>query len=163
MKEIEERLHEDAARLEAEVPAELRARIDSALRRAAPAVPRRTRAGVGLPRIRHRFAGKVGQQAKARAIGDRYGPGSLWLGGSLTGLAAAASVVLLVNRDAGQAPEPLSHTPRPVSEYVQLEFPVPLRAQTAVLTEPLEEELANLRSDLEKARENVARDLEFTL
>lgn len=137
VKAIEERLHEDAARVQVEVSPALRARVEAALNRTSPAVSLRRPAGIGA---------------------------GLWLGGSLTGLAAAASVFLLLNRGAGEAPEPPLHTPRPVSEYVQrFEWPVPLHAETAVLTEPLEDELANLRSDLEKARDNVARDLDFTL
>ena len=137
VKAIEKRLHEDAARLQAEVSPALRARVEAALNRTWPAGALRRPAGVGI---------------------------GLWLGGSLTGLAAAASVLLLLNRGAREEPELPLHTPRPVSEYVQpFEWAVPLHAETAVLTEPLEDELANLRSDLEKARANVARDLDFTL
>jgi hypothetical protein len=39
---------------------------------------------------------------------------------------------------------------------------LPLRVKTADLAAPLEDELQNLRSDLEKARDNVERDLKFT-
>jgi hypothetical protein len=48
-------------------------------------------------------------------------------------------------------------------DYIRdFERQVPLRAKTADLTAPLEEELKNLRSDFERAKENVEQDLDFT-
>jgi hypothetical protein len=38
---------------------------------------------------------------------------------------------------------------------------VALRAQTAVLTSPLEQELENLQSDLRKAEESLRQDLDI--
>lgn len=136
MTRLESRLKEDAARIEADVSPRLTSRIADAVRRA-----RRAR----------------------RTGGERVVSFPLWLAGSLTGVAGAFLVIVLVNRmDTGSGrPEP-SVAPA-VPEYVRrIEQTVPLYAETADLAEPLEEELENLRSDIEKARENVERDLAFT-
>jgi hypothetical protein len=48
-------------------------------------------------------------------------------------------------------------------EYLQqIQGRLPLRAETAVFTHGLEDELQKLQADLEKARENVNRDMNFT-
>ena len=48
-------------------------------------------------------------------------------------------------------------------EYLQqIQGRLPLRAETAVFTHGLEDELQKLQADLEKARENVNRDMKFT-
>ena len=87
-----------------------------------------------------------------------------WLAGSLSGLAVAAAIVLLVGRPDEQMPAatpvPQSVTEQKVPEYITLlHEQLPLRAKTADLTAPLEKELENLQSDIEKARENLERDL----
>lgn len=89
--------------------------------------------------------------------------GSLWFASSLTGLAAAIAVIALLNWDRGQIePSPVRIADTP-SASTQEEFRgFPLNAQTADLTEPLEEELLNLQADLEKARESVEKDLRST-
>jgi len=78
-----------------------------------------------------------------------------WLASSLTGVAAALAVVLLVNL---RAPDPA-----PVAD---LAVPAPLelpairwRAEAAVLTSPLEQEIDDLQSDLKKAEELVREDM----
>ena len=136
MDDLERRLKEDADRIRADVPSDLRSRIDASVRAVPTKRPRRTE--ISLP---------------------------LWLGGSLTGVAAAVLAIALVNwRDSAEpAPEPADAVAYSVPRYIdELERELPLRAKTADLTEPLEDELENLRSDLEKARENVERDLRFT-
>lgn len=86
---------------------------------------------------------------------------SLWLSSSLTGLAAAALVIVLVNWKT--TVEPLEETsPTPSQTILSIPTGFPLSAETAELTIPLEEELRNLQSDLEKARENVERDLKMS-
>jgi hypothetical protein len=48
-------------------------------------------------------------------------------------------------------------------QVMEIYRPFPLNARTADLTEPLEEELQHLQSDLEKARVSVVRDLRSAL
>ncbi|MGH8168253.1 MAG: hypothetical protein ACREQ1_13505 [Woeseiaceae bacterium] len=138
MDNLEQRLAEDAARIEARVSPELEARIKAALRaeRVAPAARRE----VSYP---------------------------LWLAASLTGAAAAVVAIVLVNLAPNFPNEPsparADAVAYSVPEYVsEFERQFPLRAKTAQMTTPLEDELKKLRSDLEKARENVEQDLEFT-
>jgi hypothetical protein len=76
-------------------------------------------------------------------------------------------IVLLVNRDwrvatvevASDAPVTMTVTP----EIVERLGAFPLKARTADFTSPLEQELLNLQSDLEKARDTVEHDLRLTL
>ena len=134
MDDLDRRLKEDADRIRADVPSDLRSRINASMRTVPLIRPRRTQ--ISLP---------------------------LWLAGSLTGAAAAVLAIAVVNwrESADTAPEPA--VAYSVPQYIdELERELPLRAKTADLTEPLEDELENLRSDLEKARENVERDLRFT-
>lgn len=136
MTKLERRLKEDAARIEAEVTPALESRLATAVR-GARRLPRPGRAGeLSFP---------------------------LWLAGSLTGVAGAILVVVLMNRTQTAGEQPDAAVARAVPEYVhRFEQTVPLYAETADLTGPLEEELRNLRSDIERARENVERDLDFT-
>ena len=81
---------------------------------------------------------------------------TLWWASSLTGLAAAALVIVLVN---------LNVTNEPVEDQRLPSTPIwdfPLKVETAEWATPLEEELENLQSDLEKARQNVERDLRLS-
>ena len=87
---------------------------------------------------------------------------SLWWSSSLTGLAAA--MLVIVPSSAGTGSRRTLCRPRYFATEPSLddarEAPMfPLTASTAELTEPLEDELRNLQSDLEKARDSVARDL----
>jgi hypothetical protein len=134
-------LRQDADRIRVAVSPALERRIDAALARAqqAPATPAR-REPPREPWMRP------------------------WLAGSLSGLAVAAAIVLLVGRPDEHmppaTPAPQSAAPQKVPEYITLlREQLPLRAETADLTAPLEKELENLRSDIEKARENLERDL----
>ena len=50
-----------------------------------------------------------------------------------------------------------------MDEYMgQLQDRLPLRAETAEFAYGLEEELARLQADIEKARKNVSQDIDFT-
>jgi len=138
MDKFEKRLKQDARDIEARVSSELRARIDASLRGARP-----------LP----------------RTVPERSTHGGLWWFSSLTGLAATAAVIMLLN---WQRPEP---TPAPTEEAVAVTVPddpqtqIPsaiLDIRNADFTSPLEKELVNLQSDLEKARDTVRKDLDFT-
>jgi hypothetical protein len=135
MDDIERRLREDAKAIRAEVPPQLTARIASSVR------------GVrALPPARREFGWP------------------LWLAASLTGAAAAAVAIVSVNWRSMNEPAPPSAeaVAESVPDYIRDFEQLPLHAKTADLTAPLEEELKNLRSDLERARENVEQDLDFT-
>lgn len=139
MDEFEKRLKQDADALEAEVSPQLRARIDASLR--------------GTERVR--AAGPV-KRSTSR----------LWWLSSLTGLAGAIAVIALVNMNL-QEPAPAT-TPvanMPTVPDSRLDFPLippDLDIQSAEFTSPLEEELLKLQADIEKARNSVRDDIDFT-
>ena len=141
MDEFERRLKQDAEELRVEVSPELQARIEASLHSVTPVrqVPARADATAGL-----------------------------WLASSLAGLAAAVIVIVLIN---WRSPEPVvvdpvAHETAPretVPEYTgELVGRLPLSAESAVLTAPLEDELMKLKADMEKARESVKDDIDFT-
>lgn len=141
MDEFEKRLKQDAASIRAEVSPQLEERISASLHSAGRDVPLQ----------------------KPRAT-----TGNLWWASSLTGLAAAVIVILLVNwnRDAVEPQVPLTTTAGAVPdhrEYLrQLQQRLPLQTETVEFTQALDEELVRLQADLEKARESVSRDIDFT-
>jgi len=137
MDKLERRLKEDAALIKAELAPELQERIRASLESTQPAkqAPRATKT-----------------------------PGtSLWWASSLTGLAAAALLIVVINWNGDVEPvvEVSDAVPPGITWSIQSGFP--LNAETAEWTAPLEEELKNLQSDLEKARESVERDLRLGL
>lgn len=139
MDEFEKRLKRDADAIEAEVSAELRGRIDASLHGIEPLRP---------------VSGKAPSS-----------PVSLWWASSLTGLAAAVLVIVLVNWNR-QGPEPVPRETMvemtvPADPDPLLTAPI-LDIRTADFAGPLEEELLKLQSDIEKARESVRKDLDFT-
>lgn len=87
-------------------------------------------------------------------------PGTtLWWASGLTGLAAAALVIVLVDwNSTGEPVEDLAGSAPPETDW-SIPGRFALNAETADWTTPLEEELKNLQSDLEKARDSVERDL----
>ena len=90
-------------------------------------------------------------------VESRPVPGSrpplFWWASTITGVAAALAVLAIVN---WQTPEQPSATPALVAD---LEPPIDLNLEAAMLTAPLEEELEALQSDLKKAEEKVRRDI----
>ncbi|HUD96504.1 MAG TPA: hypothetical protein VMO24_03105 [Woeseiaceae bacterium] len=133
-------LQADAARIRGDISPALQRRIDGALARARqmPTAPRRRE-----PLMRP------------------------WLAGSLSGIAVAAAVVLLVAQRGNQPQvpfvQPTEVAAESTPEYItRFHERLTLRAETADLTAPLEKELENLQSDVEKARENLERDLRLT-
>ena len=136
MDEFERQLKLDAENIEAKLSPELTARIDASVHAA-----REIRPVAPAPRTTT----------------------SLWWMSSLTGLVAALLIIAFLNLtrddvDSGLTENPVvSSTP----EYTEQLFggSFPLDARPAVLTSPLEVELENLQSDLEKAREGVERDI----
>jgi len=105
-------------------------------------------------RIRASLHGITPEQAAA--AGTRSKSFSFWFMSSLTGVAAAAAIIAIVNL---QSPEPV---PGPVDTApVAFNLPkVQWKAETAVLTSPLEQEIENLQSDLKKAEEAVKQDID---
>ena len=143
MDELKTRLKQDAAEIKTETSAELRARIDASIYAA-----RETRSVAG--------------ERPARAK-------SLWWISSITGLTAAVLVITLFNWNRPSDPQTLDTLASipPATESVSLPQDwlgadaLLLNVESADLTRSLEEELVNLQSDLEKARENVERDVKF--
>ena len=133
MDKLERRLKEDAGLIKADLAPELQERIRASLESTEPAkqAPRTTKT-----------------------------PGtSLWWASSLTGLAAAALLIVVINWNGGVEPVEAVADAVPPGITWSIQSGFPLNAETAEWTAPLEEELKNLQSDLEKARESVERDL----
>lgn len=139
MDELDKRLKEDAARIEAAASPELQRRIDASLA-----------AERGLRRVTEE---------------RQHAPRSLWWISSLTGLAAALATILVLNWNrpvdepaADRFADVPAATPAPSDDRV-LAPAIGWDVRSADLTRPLEEELLNLQSDIEKARRNVESDI----
>lgn len=132
MDELARRLREDAAKIDAEIPADLDRRIAASLV-AAETSPRRAERGRGL------------------SLSLWW----LWWASSLTGIAAAAAVVLVLNLNSGGY-EPVG---APLADMPPLLPELDLDVRPAMLTAPLQREFDNLRSDLEKAERAVREAL----
>ena len=128
MDKLAKRLREDAARIDIEVSDELDRRIEASLRATAPDVPTPAR-----PEAR---------------------PPLFWWASTITGVAAAAAVIALVNWRVEEQPDPVA----PV-DLMATAPRIELNAEAAMLTAPLQEELDKLQSDLKKAEEKVRRDI----
>jgi hypothetical protein len=138
MDKFEDQLRKDADAIEARVTPELSARIDASIHAIAHQYPKRTR---------------------------RRPDVTWWFLSSLTG--AAVVLLLFVVMDKGGAPDVAPEQPAVVSAPEERTIPplieVPLDVRSADFTEPLAEELDNLKSDFDKAREKLGEDLKFTL
>lgn len=139
MDEFEKRLKRDADAIDAGVSPELRKRIDATLRGIEPlrvAGPERGRSSHGF-----------------------------WWASTLTGLAAALAVIVFMNWNrpaSAPVPEvPVADQTVPPDSVLDSTTPL-LEIRTADFASPLEDELEHLQSDLEKARESVKKDLDFT-
>lgn len=135
MDEITRRLKEDADAIDAAASPEFRARLDASLR-------------------------SIGEVPPS-PVAERTPVTRLWLVSSLTGLAAAVAVIALINWQApADDPGPAMATTVPDPVGI-VGHGLPLDVSTAEFAAPLEEELERLQADLEKARENVRRDMRF--
>lgn len=128
MDKLAKRLHDDALQIEARVSEQLDARINASLQSIEPEQP----------------------VARRR----RPGSGSFWWASSLTGIAAAALVIAVVNL---HRPQPTAPGPAPRPSVLPA---IKWHTEAAVLTAPLEQEYEDLRSDLERAEEAVKQDIE---
>jgi len=135
MDEFEQRLKHDAEKIDTGDTAALRARIDASIRatnRIRP-VPETRDSGIGL-----------------------------WWASSITGLAAALVVIVLINVNRPDTPdtpaEPVVH--ETVPEYIEeLQGLARPEIRTADFTSPLEDELVRLRADIERARQTVREEI----
>jgi len=84
----------------------------------------------------------------------REGGRSLWWASSLTGITAAALLIVAFNLDRDSPPlrQPVVESPPALPD-------LGLNVAPAMLTGPLEQELENLRRDLEKAEQAVREDV----
>ena len=131
MDKLTRQLHRDADRIEVEVSDELDRRIDASLRAMQP--ERAT-----LPEQRRR-------------------PTGFWLASSLTGVIAATLIIAVFNTESYRT----NVTPA-VSTVSANSNAVPAidwQAESAMLTEPLRQELEYLQSDFRKAEEKLKRDM----
>ena len=138
MDKLERELKRDAEAIRADISPELAARLEASIRAAAPSRrPRRSRASFAW-----------------------------WWFSSLSGVAAAFLLIVFLNRNETPSAVPEMQTPvagdRPPVIVVPI-TDVPLEVRTVEFAEPLADELENLKSDLEKAREKLASDLRLTL
>ena len=128
MDKLAKQLRADAERIEVTVSDELDRRINASLQAVTPV---------------EQNAGPVASK-----------PPLFWWASTLTGVAAAIAVLVIVN---WQVPdEPVSATP---SNIVAAVPSIDLKAESAMLTGPLQDELDKLQSDLKKAEEKVKRDI----
>jgi len=119
-------LREDAAKIDVEVSAQLDDRIRASLQGVTPERP-----GESVPPVK---------------------PRSMWWASSLTGVAAAAALILVVNLNGPEPVAPQNHVVVPV-------LTPDLIFERAMMTEPLEQELADLEADLKKAEEAVKKEI----
>ena len=127
MDKLAKQLREDAERINVTVSDELDHRIVASLRAVTPVAENRP-APVARPPL-------------------------FWWASTITGVAAAAAVIAIVNWQVG---EPPAATPVAVAE---LQPTIDLNLESAMLTAPLQQELEALQSDLKKAEEKVKRDI----
>jgi hypothetical protein len=80
----------------------------------------------------------------------------LWWASSLTGIAAAIGVIVVVNLQTQPVGPPVTEPAPQALVIPSIEW----QTQPAALTRSLEVELENLQSDLEKAEEAVKQDIE---
>ena len=81
-------------------------------------------------------------------------PALFWWASSLTGVAAAAAVITIVNLSSPDVP--VAAAPATFSASVPA---IDWKAETAMLTSPLQRELDALQSDIKKAEEKVRADI----
>lgn len=101
----------------------------------------------------HRIAASLrGVTPEAPPRRERARPIGFWWASSLTGIAAAAAVIVIINLQQEQPPA------APV-DIVATVPAIDWQTETAALTGPLQQELENLQSDIEKAEKKVRDDI----
>ena len=127
MDKLAKQLREDAAKINVEVSVELDDRIRASLHGITP------------------------QRSQEREVPQR--PRSTWWASSLTGIAAATIVIVLLNLNQPEPLVPVTNSP------VERIFNPRLNLNTVASTEPLRKELEDLEADLKKAEEVVRREI----
>ncbi|MCP4299342.1 MAG: hypothetical protein GY783_02045 [Gammaproteobacteria bacterium] len=129
MDKLANRLRRDAENIEVTVSDELDHRITASLRGVTPQVE-----SVSAPRSRR--------------------PAMFWWASSLTGIAAAATVLIIGNSQQPHAPV----TPPPANIVAAVPV-IDWKTETATLTGQLQQELDDLQSDIKKAERKVREDI----
>ena len=129
MDKLARRLKEDAERIEVSVSEQLDDRITASLQGVVPEGPARKR------------------RERAKPIG-------FWWASSLTGIAAAVAVIVIMNLQ--QPGEPPAVVP---ADLVATVPAFDWKAESASLTGPLEQELENLQADIKKAEKKLRKDI----
>ena len=132
MDKLREQLKDDAARIDARISDELDRRITASLQGITLEAP-------DTPRVRHR-------------------PAAFWWASSLTGAAAALVLIAVINSESQVEDAPVvSPVTSPVS--VATIPSIDWKAESAMLTRPLQRELEDLQADLKKAEEKVKKEI----
>ena len=92
------------------------------------------------------------------ATGSKSQPASFWWASSLTGIAAALALIAIVNVTGSDPEIGITEPPPPSLATSRMEF----NLRPAVLTQTLEQELADIQADLRKAEQVVRDDLRQT-
>ncbi len=129
MDKLAKQLKDDAARIDVQISDELDRRITASLQGVTPEAPR----------------------ARSR-------PAAFWWASSLTGVAAALAIIAVINShsqfEGGPAVAPET-SPVSVATIPTIDW----KAESAMLTRPLQRELEDLQADLKKAEEKVKREI----
>ena len=105
-------------------------------------------------RIAASLQGVQVQAVQERVLESR--PASFWWTSSLTGVAVAAAIIVAVNMRSSGLEKGTTEPSQAVLAVPAVEW----SARSAVFTAPLQQEIKDLQSDLEKAREAVKQDIE---
>jgi hypothetical protein len=132
MDKLREQLKEDAARIDVQISDEFDRRMAASLQGVRPELP-------DVPKIRQR-------------------PAAFWWASSLTGVATALVLIAIFNSRLPVEDTPVvSPTLSPVS--VATIPNIDWKAESAMLTRPLQKELLDLQADLKKAEEKVKEEI----
>jgi len=137
MDKLANRLRKDADNIEVAVSDELDHRIAASLRSVTP-------------------------QQDSESIVTSQRPALFWWASSLTGIAAAAAVIIIVNSGTSQVPAPATPAMTVTATPASIAAAVPAidwKAETAMLTGQLQQELDALQSDIKKAERKVKDDI----
>jgi hypothetical protein len=135
MDKLADRLRKDADNIEVAVSDELDHRIAASLRSVTPL-----------------------QESESIVTSRRSA--SFWWASSLTGIVTAVAVIIFINSGTSQVPA--TATPATTTTPASIAAAVPAidwKAETAMLTGPLQQELYALQSDIKKAERKVKDDI----
>jgi hypothetical protein len=132
MDKLAEQLRDDAAQIDARISDEFDRRMAASLE-------------------------AVAQEAQ-RAPRNRQRPAVFWWASSLTGVAAALVLIAVINTHSQVEDAPIllpTTSPVSVATIPRIDW----KAESAMLTRPLQRELEDLQADLKKAEEKVKREI----